>query len=99
MAVQARGQCSEWDCGRWDSLAHNNTGPTPRLTGEIDAVQDGTDTQTQALAAAALLERWADAIPMWDPEAGERWDGFADRRYQAELTLERRLRQLPGCRL
>ena len=60
-----------------------------------------TDTQskTNALAAAALLERWADAVPMWDPAAGERWDGFAERRYKAEQLLERQLRKLPGCEL
>jgi hypothetical protein len=60
-----------------------------------------TDTQskTNALAAAALLERWADAVPMWDPAAGERWDAYTERRYAAEQTLERRLRNLPGCQL
>lgn len=59
----------------------------------------GTDQKAQALAAAALLERWADAVPMWAPGAGERWDAFADRRYEAEKALEERLRKLPGCQL
>ena len=59
----------------------------------------GSDTKAQALAAADLLERWADAVPMWDPGSGEHWDTFAERRYQAELALERRLRKLPGCEL
>ncbi len=58
-----------------------------------------TDNRAQALAAAALLERWAEAVPMWDPSAGERWDHFAERRHEAEQVLERRLRKLPGCEL
>lgn len=59
----------------------------------------GTDNIAKALAAAALLERWADTVPMWDPSKGERWDAYTDRRYEAELALERRLLQLPGCEL
>ena len=60
---------------------------------------DGTDHNANAMAAAALLERWADAVPMWDPSRGERWDAYTERRYQAEQVLERRLRKLPGCEL
>lgn len=56
-----------------------------------------SDQTTQAMAAAALLERWADMVPVWDPSSGERWDSYADRRYEAEKVLERRLRHLPGC--
>jgi hypothetical protein len=56
----------------------------------------GTD-KADALAVAALLERWADEIPRWDVVAGERWDAFAERRYIAERTLKERLRRLPGC--
>ena len=59
----------------------------------------GTDTNANALAAAALLERWANAVPMWDPSKDERWDAFTQRRYAAEQDLERRLRKLPGCEL
>ena len=59
----------------------------------------GPDQKAQALAAAALLERWAGAVPVWDPSAGERWDSYADRRFEAEKALERRLRNLPGCAL
>ena len=59
----------------------------------------GTDNKAQALAAAALLERWADAVPMWNPASDERWEAFTDRRYEAELALERRLHKLPGCEL
>jgi len=62
-------------------------------------VKDGSDNNANALAAAALLERWADAVPMWDAAAGERWDAFTERRYLAEQDLERRLRKLPGCEL
>ena len=57
----------------------------------------GTESKTNALAAAALLERWADAVPMWDSSSGERWDAFTQRRYAAEQDLEKRLRKLPGC--
>ena len=59
----------------------------------------GTESKTNALAAAALLERWADAVPMWDSSSGERWDSYVDRRYEAERILEKRLRKLPGCEL
>jgi len=62
-------------------------------------VQDGTDTKAKALAAAALLERWADAVPTWAPDAGETWNQFAERRYRAEQVLEERLRRLPTCEL
>ena len=62
-------------------------------------MKDGSDNNANALAAAALLEHWAEAVPMWDPGAGERWDAFTERRYRAELALERRLRKLPGCEL
>jgi hypothetical protein len=72
-------------------------GRTPLRPGEESAVTAATDQQTQAMAAAALLERWADMVPMWDPSSGERWDSHANRRYEAEKALERRLRNLPGC--
>jgi hypothetical protein len=55
------------------------------------------DNKADALAVAALLERWADEIPRWDASKGERWDEFADRRYQAERVLKERLRRLPTC--
>ena len=58
-----------------------------------------TNNDANALAAAALLERWADAVPMWDSSKGERWEAFAERRYEAEQALEQRLRKLPGCGL
>ena len=60
---------------------------------------DGTDTKAPAMAAAALLERWAGTVPLWDPASGERWDSYADRRFEAEKALERQLRNLPGCSL
>src|SRR5690349_4259415 len=62
-------------------------------------MQQATTTKTNALTAADLLERWADAVPNWDPRRGETWDNFADRRFEAEQALERRLRKLPGCEL
>ncbi|EYD75638.1 hypothetical protein Rumeso_02725 [Rubellimicrobium mesophilum DSM 19309] len=55
------------------------------------------ENKASALAVAALLERWADEVPHWDPSAGERWDAFADRRYLAEKALKERLRRLPTC--
>jgi hypothetical protein len=56
-----------------------------------------TDNKADALAVAALLERWADEIPRWDATTGERWDEFADRRFEAERILKERLRRLPTC--
>jgi hypothetical protein len=55
--------------------------------------------RADALALADLLEHWAAAVPMWDPEDGEPWYVFADRRYSLEKSLERRLRALPTCSL
>lgn len=51
----------------------------------------------ELLALADLLEEWAGSVPHWDPQAGERWDLFADRRFEAERALRARLRRLPTC--
>jgi len=52
---------------------------------------------TELLVLADLMEEWAGAVPRWDPQAGERWDDFAHRRFEIERALRSRLRRLPTC--
>ena len=57
------------------------------------------EEKTQLLALADLMEQWAAGLPCWEPQSGERWYEFADRRFEAERALTWRLRQLPGSHL
>lgn len=58
-----------------------------------------TESRSKVLAAAALLERWAEEVPMWTPGWNEPWYEFSERRFEAEKVLEARLRRSPSCQL
>ena len=51
------------------------------------------------LIAADWLEQMAKTLPRWNPHAGERWDIFLTRSYEAEKALGAELRRTPGCKL
>src|SRR3712207_2234939 len=51
------------------------------------------------LVAADRLEQRARALPRWNPQAGERWDDFLERSYEAEMALADGLRRVPDCHL
>lgn len=53
----------------------------------------------EMLALAELMERWAEELPSFDPEAAEPWFVVLDRAFNAEMALAERLRRLPTCRL
>ncbi|TNC74891.1 hypothetical protein [Rubellimicrobium roseum] len=51
------------------------------------------------LTAADRLEEMVKALPRWNPQAGERWDEFLERSYEAEMNLANELRRVANCRL